>query len=381
LTPRRRWEDLPLAVRRTFEQLGVPQAERRYFAGSGAQLESLTAYHRLKERWRREGIIFEDFDTAVQQYPALIKRYFMTECVRPQEHKFAALHAAVFSGGTFIYVPPRRKVTLPLQAYFRMFAPATGQFEHTLIIADKAAEVTYLEACSAPRYNKANLHAGCVEIFVRPHAKVRYISVENWSANTYNLNTKRALVDTDGYLEFINGNFGAGTTMLYPSVILRGPRARTRVLGVALAGKGQRQDTGAKVFHYAAQTQATVFSRNVVGPGGHSTYRGHVYIAAGAREARVAVSCEALLLGQSAAAQTLPSFDVRAPAAEVAHEASVGRLGEEQIFYLRTRGFTETEAVEALILGFFGPLVRRLPLEYAVEFRRLLNLELIHKAA
>ena len=306
------WEEVPAEIRRTFDRLGIPEAEKNALGGVGAQYDSDIVYHNIKEEWERQGVVFENMDTAVQKYPELVMRYFMTRCVPINDHKFAMLHAAVWSGGTFIYVPSGVKVTLPLQAYFRMNAERGGQFEHTLIIADKNSEVSYIEGCSAPRYMTSALHAGCVEIFVGEGAIVRYSSIENWSLNTYNLNTKRAIVEKNATIEWINGNMGSGTTMLYPASILVGEGARSESLGIAVAGPGQHQDAGAKMIHIAPDTISNVVSKSVSFGGGRTSYR----------------------------------------------------------------GLSELEAASLIVTGFFEPLIKELPVDYAVEMNRLIQLEM-----
>src|SRR3989344_1029159 len=289
------WEDVPEDIKKTFEKLGIPEAERTALAGVGAQYESSMAYHNLKEEWGKKGVIFENMDVALQKYPEKVKKFFMSNCVPISDHKFASLHAAVWSGGTFIYIPEGVKVDIPLQAYFRMNAPGLGQFEHTLIIADKHAEVHYIEGCSAPQYTKNNLHAGCVEIYVMEGARVRYSSIENWSKNTYNLNTKRAVVEKDGIMEWINGNMGSCVTMLYPCTVLKGDNSRADSIGIAFAGEGQNQDTGMKVIHLGKNTTSVVKSKSISKDGGISTYRGLLKINKGALGAKSTVQCDALL--------------------------------------------------------------------------------------
>ncbi|OGL72381.1 Fe-S cluster assembly protein SufB [Candidatus Uhrbacteria bacterium RIFCSPHIGHO2_02_FULL_60_10] len=371
----RRWEDVPTDIRETFEKLGIPEAERHHLSGTGAQYDSDVVYHRLQEEWANQGVVFQNMDTAVREHGDLVRRHFMSECVPPTDHKFAALHGAVWSGGTFIYIPPGVKVTLPFQAYFRMNAQRGGQFEHTLIIVDEGAEATYIEGCSAPRYEQSALHAGCVELFVRRGAKLRYISIENWSKNTFNLNTKRALVDERGTIEWLSGNLGSGRTMLYPMSVLRGAEARSDSLGIAFAGPGQIQDVGAKVIHAAPRTAASVRSKSI-SAGGRSIFRGLVRIMPGATESACRVQCDALVVGARSESATYPTVIVDNAASEVAHEATVGRIGEEQIFYLMSRGLTEEQATRTVVAGFVDPIIKKLPLEYAVELQRLIELEM-----
>jgi Fe-S cluster assembly protein SufB len=372
----RRWEEVPEEIRETFEKLGIPQAEREALAGVGAQYEATMAYHNLKQEWEEKGVIFENFDTAVQKYPELVEPYFMTRCVPVGDHYFAALHAAVFSGGTFIYVPKNVKVELPLQAYFRMNSPGMGQFEHTLIIADEGSEVHYIEGCSAPQYTENNLHAGCVEIFVKPGARVRYSSIENWSRNTYNLNTKRAIVEKDGLIEWVNGNLGSGVTMLYPCSILLGEGARSDSIGIAVAGAGQNQDTGSKAIHLAPHTSSTVVGKSISKDGGITTYRGLLKVVRGAHHVKSSITCDALIMDEASVSNTIPQMNIREEEVDIGHEARVGRISEEQIFYARSRGLSEAQARQLIVAGFIEPVVKELPLEYAVELNRLIELEM-----
>jgi Fe-S cluster assembly protein SufB len=371
-----RWEDVPADIQKTFERLGIPQAEREALSGVGAQYESQVIYHKLKEQWEKQGVIFEDMDVAIHKYPALIKEYFMTRCVPPAYHKFTALHGAVWSGGTFIYVPPGVKITTPLQAYFRMNARRGGQFEHTLIIVDENAEVHYIEGCSAPRYDESSLHAGCVEIFVKKHARMRYSSVENWSKNTYNLNTKKAIVEEGGIMEWVGGNLGSGLTMLYPMTVLAGKGSQAHHLAIAFAGPGQNQDTGAKIIHAAEETSSTVISKSISKDGGITTYRGLLKIAKGAKGCTSSVRCDSLLIGGTSKTDTRPCIDVAEADATIAHEATVGRISKEQLYYLQSRGLKEQEAMQMIVAGFIEPIVKALPLEYAVELNKLIEMEL-----
>jgi Fe-S cluster assembly protein SufB len=370
------WNEVPPEIRKTFEDLGIPEAERRALSGTGAQYDSEIVYHKLKKEWEEQGVIFENMDVAVQKYPELVREHFMTSCVPVSDHKFVMLHAAVWSGGTFIYVPPGVKINMPLQAYFRMNAERGGQFEHTLIIADRGAEVEYIEGCSAPRYAANSLHAGCVELHVRQGATVRYTSVENWSRNTWNLNTKRAVVDADGRVEWLGGNLGAGVTMLYPMSVLRGARSTAEYVGAAFASDGQIQDTGAKVVLAAPDTAAVVKAKSISRGGGVSTYRGLVRVTPAAKNARVSVQCDSLLLDGRSVANAFPLLKSDAPSADVTHEATVGRIGEDELFYLMSRGVSEEEARRLVVAGFVEPVSRRLPLEYAVEFNKLIALEM-----
>ena len=370
------WDDVPKEIRETYEKLGIPEAERISLAGTGAQYESEVVYHNLKEIWEKKGVVFLDFDEAVQKYPELVQKYFMNTCVPIRLHKFAALHAAVHSGGTFIYIPKGVKMDLPLQAYFRMNAKNGGQFEHTLIIADEGSEVHYIEGCSAPRYNENSLHAGCVEIHVLKGARVRYSSIENWSKNTYNLNTKRAVVYEDGVIEWVNGNMGSKVTMLYPCSVLRGKNAKSDYLGIAYAGEGQFQDTGCKVYHLAPNTSSTIISKGISKNGGISSYRGLVEIKKGATGSKTSTRCDGLMLDNISKSTTLPSMNVGESDVTASHEAVVGKIGEEQLFYLMSRGLSEEEAIKLIVSGFIEPIIKELPLEYAVELNRLIELEI-----
>jgi len=371
----RSWDEVPEEIRRTFEHLGIPQAEQKVLAGVGAQYESLMAYHNLKQEWEKQGVIFENFDVAIQKHADLVKEYFMTKCVGINDHKFASLHGAVFSGGTFIYVPKDLKVTMPLQAYFRMNAQGLGQFEHTLIIIDEGAEAQYIEGCSAPLYDEANLHAGCVEIFVKEGAKMRYTSIENWSKNVFNLNTKKAIVEEGGRMEWVNSNFGSGVTMLYPSSVLVGKGATTEFLSVAHANKGQIQDTGAKVFHLAPETGSLIISKSIAKNGGNTTFRGEVKIKKGAKNSVSKVVCNSLMMGDDSVANTIPSAEIHERDIDFAHEATIGRIGPEQLFYLQSKGLSEQQATQLIVSGFIEPVIKELPLEYAVELNRLIEIE------
>ncbi|AIS53503.1 FeS cluster assembly protein SufB [Thermoanaerobacter kivui] len=372
----RSWDDVPEEIRRTFERLGIPEAERTALAGVGAQYDSEVVYHNIKENLTRQGVIFEDMDTAVKKYPDIIKEYFMTKNVTPYDHKFAALHAALWSGGTFVYVPEGVKVEVPLQAYLRMNAPGSGQFEHTLIIADKGSEVHFIEGCSAPQYSVSNLHAGCVELFVNEGARIIYSTIENWSKNTYNLNTKRAIVEKDGIIEWISGSFGSHKTMLYPASILKGKGAKAEYTGVTFAAKGQHLDTGSKMIHLAPHTSSKVLAKSISKDGGISSYRGLLKIGPKAEGAKASVQCEGLMLDDISRSDTMPVIEIENDNVDIGHEAKVGRISEEQIFYLMSRGLSEDDARAMIVKGFVEPIAKSLPLEYAVEMNRLIKLEL-----
>jgi len=369
------WAKVPEDIRKVYDRLGIPEAERKVLAGVGAQYESEVIYHKLKEEWESLGVIFLDMDDAVRKHPALVREYFM-KCVPSSDHKFTALHGAVWSGGTFLYVPKDVKVRDPLQAYFRMNAKNMGQFEHTLIVADEGADVHYIEGCSAPQYGSQALHAGCVEIFVKPGAKARYSSVENWSRDTYNLNTKRAIVSKDGTIEWVGGNMGSGCTMLYPCSVLAGDGARCDHLAISFANKGQWQDTGVKVLHLAPNTSSKVVSKSISKNGGTAVYRGMLKVASHAHGCTANVQCDALLLDGESRTDTIPDIQIRNDDVTIAHEASVGKLSEEDVFYLTSRGIPKEEALAMIVNGFIEPIIRNLPLEYAVEMNRLIELEM-----
>lgn len=370
------WKELPREITDTFEKLGIPKAERDYLGGVGAQFDSGIVYHRIQESLAQKGVIFENMDVALEKYPELVKEHFMTKCVPVTDHKFVMLHAAVWSGGTFIYVPKGVSVSLPLQAYFRMNKARSAQFEHTLIIADEGAEITYIEGCSAPQYTESSLHAGCVELWVKKNAKVKYISVENWSRNTYNLNTKKALVFEEGMVEWVNGNMGSHTTMLYPSSVLLERGARSESLGIVMANVGQTQDTGSKVIHVGPDTVSVIRSKSVSKGGGISNYRGLVRILPSATNAESTVMCDALILDGDSVSNTYPSVKNKGNTTSLSHEARVGKVGEEEIFYLKSRGYTEAEAMRLIVGGFMEPIIKALPLEYAVELNKLIELEM-----
>lgn len=369
------WGEVPEEIRKVYDRLGIPEAERKVLAGVGAQYESEVIYHNLKKEWEAQGVIFLDMDDALEQHPDLVQKYFM-QCVPASDHKFAALHGAVWSGGTFLYVPKGVHVKDPLQAYFRMNARNMGQFEHTLVVVEEGASVHYIEGCSAPKYGSQALHAGLVEIFVKPGAKCRYSSVENWSRDTYNLNTKRAIVEKDAVMEWVGGNMGSGTTMLYPCSVLVGEGARCDHMAIAFANAGQWQDTGAKVFHLAPHTSSKVVSKSISKGGGTAVYRGQLKVSPRAHDSTANVQCDALLLDDLSRTDTIPDMQIKNNDVTIAHEATVGKLSEEDIFYLTSRGIGEDEARAMIVNGFIEPIVRLLPLEYAVEMNRLIELEM-----
>ncbi len=369
------WDDVPEGIKRTFERLGIPEAERTSLAGVGAQYDSEVVYHSLKPEYAASGVIFEDMSVAVRRHGDLVRKHFM-KCVPPGDHKFAALHGAVWSGGTFLYVPAGARVSEPLQAYFRMNARAGGQFEHTLMVLEEGSSAHYIEGCSAPKYGTSSLHAGSVEIYVGKGARMRYSSVENWSTDTYNLNTKRAVVEEEGFIEWVGGNLGSGVTMLYPCSVLKGRRAGCQHLGIAFANKGQVADTGAKVIHLGEETSSSVVSKSLSKGGGISTYRGLLKISPAARGSVAKVDCDALLLDDDSVSDTQPEIVVGNADSTVAHEASAGKISEETLFYLRSRGLSEDAAKAMVVNGFLSPVVKELPLEYAAEMNALIALEM-----
>jgi Fe-S cluster assembly protein SufB len=369
------WDDVPENIKNTFERLGIPEAERKFLAGVGAQYESEVVYHSLREEWEKLGVVFLDTDTAVKEQPELMKKYFGT-IVPAADNKFSALNTAVWSGGSFIYVPKGVKVDIPLQAYFRINAENMGQFERTLIIVDEGAEAHYIEGCTAPNYSTNSLHSAVVEIVVHKGGKFRYTTIQNWANNIFNLVTKRAIAYEDAQMEWVDGNIGSRLTMKYPSIYLMGEGARGEILSVAYAGEGQHQDAGGKVIHAAPHTTSRITNKSVSKGGGKTTYRGLAKIAPGAYGCKINVNCDALILDDQSASDTIPYIEVEEDDATLAHEATVGRIGEEQLFYLRSRGIPEAEALSMIVLGFMEPFTRELPMEYAVELNRLIQLEM-----
>ena len=371
------WEEVPEDIKNTFEKLGIPEAERKSLAGVGAQYDSELVYHNLQEEVARQGVIYTDIESALHgPYGKMIEEHFM-KLVPPTDHKFAALHGAVWSGGSFVYVPKGVNVEIPLQSYFRLNAKGAGQFEHTLIIVDEGAQLHFIEGCSAPKYNVANLHAGCVELFVGKNAKLRYSTIENWSKNMYNLNTKRAKVEENGIMEWVSGSFGSHVSYLYPMTILKGDNARSQFTGVTFAGKGQNLDTGAKMVHIGKDTSSYINTRSISKGGGISTYRSAVVIQNQAKNAKSAVSCQSLMLDDESRSDTVPAIDVRTNKADVGHEAKIGRISEDDVFYLMSRGISEEEAKSLIVSGFADSVSKELPLEYAVEMNNLIRLEMV----
>ncbi|EGL36607.1 MULTISPECIES: Fe-S cluster assembly protein SufB [Oribacterium] len=371
------WEEVPEDIKNTFEKLGIPEAERKSLAGVGAQYDSELVYHNLQEEVARQGVIYTDIESALHgPYGTMIEEHFM-KLVPPTDHKFAALHGAVWSGGSFVYVPKGVNVEIPLQSYFRLNAKGAGQFEHTLIIVDEGAQLHFIEGCSAPKYNVANLHAGCVELFVGKNAKLRYSTIENWSKNMYNLNTKRAKVEENGIMEWVSGSFGSHVSYLYPMTILKGDNARSQFTGVTFAGKGQNLDTGAKMVHIGKDTSSFINTRSISKGGGISTYRSAVVIQNQAKNAKSAVSCQSLMLDDESRSDTVPAIDVRTNKADVGHEAKIGRISDDAVFYLMSRGISEEEAKSLIVSGFADSVSKELPLEYAVEMNNLIRLEMV----
>lgn len=370
------WDEVPGDIKKVYDSLGIPQAEQKFLAGLVGQYESEGFYAKLKEKWEKQGVIFTDTDTAVKKYPDLVREYFMTRCVPIADHKFAALHGACWSGGSFVYVPAGVKVDLPLQTYFRMNAPQSGQFEHTLIIAEEGSSVHYIESCTAPKYSTDSLHSAVVEIFAKKGASVRYTTIQNWSKNVYNLNTKRALVAEEGKMDWLGGSLGSKRTMLYPMSILMGKGASARHLNIALASDGQWKDTGAKVVHGAPYTSSRVISKSVSLAGGRSSYRGLLKIAKGAKGSKAHVQCDALLLDERSQSDTYPHMEVYEDDVSIMHEATVNRVTDQQLFYLRSRGLTEEQAFDLILSGFLDPISRELPLDYALELNRLIRMEM-----
>lgn len=369
------WEDLPADIKETYDRIGVPEAEKKFLAGVSAQYESEVVYESMDKELKRLGVIFCDMDTALQKYPELIKEYFAT-LIPHTDNKFAALNSAAWSGGSFVYVPKGIKVALPLQAYFRINAESFGQFERTLIIAEEDSSVHYVEGCTAPTYRTSSLHSAVVEIFVKKNAHVRYTTVQNWSKNIYNLVTKRARAEEGALMEWIDCNIGSGVTMKYPSVYLTGKGARGEVLSIAYAGKDQHQDAGAKMIHLAPNTTSRVVSKSIAKNGGRSSYRGLVHIAKGASNAQAHVVCDALLLDDLSRSDTYPTMNIERADAKMEHEATVEKIGAEKIYYLNSRGLTDTEANGLLVNGFIAPITESIPLEYSLELYRLMNLEM-----
>ena len=371
-----KWSEVPKDIKDTFERLGIPQAEQKSLAGVGAQYDSELVYHNVRAEVAAQGVVYTDLESAMHgEYAEMIRTHFM-HLVKPQEHKFAALHGAVWSGGSFVYVPKGVSVTIPLQSYFRLNAPGAGQFEHTLIIVDEGAYLHFIEGCSAPKYNVANLHAGCVELYVGKNAKLRYSTIENWSKNMYNWNTKRAIVEEGGTIEWVSGSFGSHVSYLYPMSILKGDDSRMEFTGITFAGEGQNLDTGAKVVHTGKRTSSYINTKSISKDGGISTFRSSVQIGKQASGSKASVSCQSLMLDDISRSDTVPAMDIRTRDANVGHEAKIGRISDEAVFYLMSRGISEEDARAMIVSGFADDVSKELPLEYAVEMNNLIQLEM-----
>ncbi len=371
-----KWEDVPQNIKDTFERLGIPQSERESLAGVGAQYDSELVYHNVRKEVAEQGVVYTDLESAMRgEYADMIRSHFM-KLVPPTDHKFAALHGAVWSGGSFVYVPPGASVEIPLQSYFRLNAAGAGQFEHTLIIVDKGAHLHFIEGCSAPKYNVANLHAGCVELYVGEDASLRYSTIENWSKNMYNLNTKRARVEKGGRIEWVSGSFGSHVSYLYPMSILAGEGAQCEFTGVTFAGEGQDLDTGCKIVHGAPDTTSHVNTRSISKSGGVSTFRSAVVVTEKAAGSKSSVSCQSLMLDDISRSDTIPAMDVRTGRADIGHEARIGRISDEAVFYLMSRGLSEEDARALIVSGFAENVSKELPLEYAVEMNNLIRIEM-----
>lgn len=369
------WEDVPEDIRDTFDKLGIPEAEKKSLAGVGAQYDSEVVYHSMKEELIKQGVIYTDMETAVREYPELVKEHFM-KCVPINDHKFVALHAAVWSGGSFVYIPKNVKLDIPLQSYFRLNSPESGQFEHTLIIVEENASLHFIEGCSAPKYNKVNLHAGCVELYVKDNSYLRYSTIENWSKNMMNLNTKKAIVGKNAQIDWVTGSFGSKVSMLYPMSILNGEGAKTEYTGITFAGKGQNLDTGAKVVHTGKNTSSYINTKSISKDGGISTFRSSVIVNSKAENSKASVSCQSLMLDSISRSDTIPAMDIKTSKADVGHEAQIGSISDEAVFYLMSRGMTEEDARACIVSGFADNVSKELPLEYAIEMNNLIRLEM-----
>jgi Fe-S cluster assembly protein SufB len=369
------WDDVPADIKETFDKLGIPEAERKFLAGAGAQYESEAVYHSLKQEWEKQGVIFVDSDTGLREHPEIYKEYFGT-VVPSTDNVFAALNTACWSGGSFVYVPKGVHLDIPLQAYFRINAQSMGQFERTLIIVDEGASIHYVEGCTAPSYSQDSLHSGVIEIIVRKGARCRYSTIQNWSTNVYNLVTQRSLVYEGATMEWVDANLGSKVTMKYPSVYMLGEGAHGQILSMAFAGKGQHLDTGGKLVHAAPNTSSQLISKSISKNGGRASYRGLLKVAKGAHGAKSNVVCDALLLDEKSRSDTYPYIEIDEDDVTVGHEASVSKIGEEQLFYLQSRGLSEDEASAMIVAGFIEPMVKELPMEYAVEMNRLIQLQM-----
>lgn len=371
----RSWDQVPDSIKNTFEKLGIPQAERQFLAGVGAQFESEVIYQQLKKEWADKGVIFCDMSTALTEYPDLVKKYFAT-VVPPHDNKFAALNSAVWSGGSFVYVPEGVRIEMPLQAYFRINEQNMGQFERTLIIAEPGSFVHYVEGCSAPVYRSSSLHSAVVELIALPRSHIRYTTIQNWSPNVYNLVTKRAIAHEQATVDWIDGNFGSKVTMKYPCIILRGKKAKGTVISIAVARQGQHQDAGAKIIHLAPYTTSNIISKSLSKDGGRTSYRGLLKVIKGAHHVKSKIQCDALLFDERSQTDTYPTIDIQEQLVDIGHEASVSKVNEEQLFYLQSRGLTEQQARAMIVNGFIDVFIKELPMEYAVEINRLIAHEM-----
>lgn len=371
----RSWDDVPETIKKTFDKLGIPEAERKFLAGAGAQYDSEMVYHQIHENLKKQGVIFVSIEDGLRNYPDLFKQYFGT-IIPIEDNKFAALNSAVWSGGSFIYVPPGVKIDLPLQAYFRLNVASIGQFERTMIIADEGAQIHYVEGCTAPQYSTDSFHSGVIEIVVKKGARVRYTTIQNWSTNVYNLVTQRALVYGGGTMEWVDANLGSKLTMKYPSCYLLEPGAHGEVLSMAFAGPGQHQDAGGKAIHFAPHTSSKITSKSISKGGGRTSYRGLLKVYKGADDVKSNVVCDALLLDPQSRSDTYPYIEIDAQDVTVGHEATVSKVGDEQLFYLMSRGLSEEESTTMVVSGFIEPLVKELPMEYAIEMNRLIQLQM-----
>ena len=369
------WDDVPENIKNTFERLGIPEAERKFLAGVGAQYDSEVVYHSLRAEWEKLGVIFLDMDTGLREHPEIVREYFAT-IIPAADNKFAALNSAVWSGGSFVYIPKGVHVDIPLQAYFRINAINMGQFERTLIIVEEGASMHYVEGCTAPIYSSNSLHSAVVEIIVKKGARCRYTTIQNWSTDVYNLVTKRSVAYENATMEWIDGNLGSKVTMKYPAVYMLGPKAHGEILSIAFAGKGQHQDAGGKVVHGAPYTSSKIVSKSISKDGGRASYRGLLRVAKGAHHSKSNVVCDALLLDEASRSDTYPYIEIEEDNVSVGHEASVSKIGEEQLFYLQSRGISVDEAAAMIVGGFIEPLVKELPMEYAVEMNRLIQLQM-----
>lgn len=372
---KRKWEDVPEDVRDIFDKLGIPESEKASLSGSGAQFDSEIVYHNLEEDLKKLGVIYTSFDEGIRKYPDLVKEYF-TKAVPIIDHKYIALHYALFSGGSFVYIPKNTKLDRPLQSYFRLNEKGAGQFEHTLIIVDEGADLQFIEGCSAPGYNELNLHAGCVELFVKKNAKLRFSTIENWSKNMLNLNTKKCFVEENGKIEWIMGSFGSKVSMLYPLSVLNGRGATVEFTNISFAGAGQNLDTGLKIIHNAPDTNTIVNAKSISKDGGICTFRSNVVVTKKAKHSKASLSCESLMLDSISRSDTIPSSTINTKDVEYAHEASIGKISDEAIYYLMTRGLSENNAKSLIVRGFAEPIAKAFPVEYAVEMNRLIELEL-----